>query len=147
MSISRMRDNVERWLVHHDLAFKAVKNSENSFHMVVNSAGQYGMPIEIFEPKAQPGTVVVGAKVVMANRQISRYQEFTPSERKAWEEKIKDFCDSIHAISRNVFEDGKQKVGVYIVLENDINQQVLLDTLDRVAAMHEKTARFVMKTF
>lgn len=147
MSTSPIRDNVERWLVHHDLAFKSIKTPENSFHILIRPAGQYGMPIEIFEPKTQPGTIVVGAKVVMANRQIRRYQEFTPDEKRKWEERVKDFCDSIHAINRNVFEDGKQKIGVYVVLEGDINQQVLLDAISQIAAMHERTARFQMKTF
>ena len=147
MSASPMRDNVERWLVHHDLAFKSIKNPENSFHILILPAGQYGIPIEVFEPKTQPGTVVVGAKAVMANRQIRRYQEFTPDEKRKWEERVKDFCDSIHAINRNVFEDGKQKIGVYVVLEGDINQQVLLDAISQIAAMHERTARFQMKTF
>ena len=147
MSASPMRDNVERWLVHHDLAFKSIKNPENSFHILIRPAGQYGMPIEVFEPKTQPGTIVVGAKAVMANRQIRRYQEFTPDEKKKWEERVKDFCDSIHAINRNVFEDGKQKIGIYVVLEGDINQQALLDAISQIAAMHERTARFQMKTF
>ena len=31
MSASRMRDNVERWLIHESLAFDQVKNQENSF--------------------------------------------------------------------------------------------------------------------
>ena len=147
MSATRMRDNVERWLIHHDLAYKSVKTPEDSFHVLIHATGQYGMPIEIFEPKTQQGTIVVGAKVVMVNKQIRRYQEFTPDEKGKWEERIKKFCDSIHAINRNVFEDGKQKIGVYMVLERDINQQMLLDAIGRVADMHEKTARFMMKTF
>jgi hypothetical protein len=43
----------------------------------------------------------------------------------------------------------KQKIGVYAVLDDkvDINQQVLFDTVNRVSHMHEKTARFLLKTF
>ena len=63
--------------------------------------------------------------------------------------KIEYFCRSIHAINRNFTEDGKQKVGVYVVLDDksNIHQQAVFDTIDRVADMHEKTARFLMKTF
>lgn len=147
MNASRMRDNVERWLIHYDLTFEYIKSPENSFHILIRPGGQYSMPIETFEPKAQPGTVVVGAKVVMANKQIKRYQEFTPDEKKKWEERVKDFCSSIRAINRNIFEDGKQKIGIYMVLEGDINQQMLLDAINQTAEMHEKTAWFLMKTF
>ena len=144
MSASRMRDNVERWLIHHDLSFKSIKNPENTFHILVRHTNH---PIEIFEPQAQPGTIVVGAKAVMRNNQIRRYQEFNEDEKKRWEERVRDFCTSIHAINRNMSEDGKQKIGVYIVLDRDINQQVLLDAIDQIAGMHEKTSRFLMKTF
>ena len=55
MSASRMRDNVERWLIHESLPFDQVKNEENSFQILVKHAGQYGIPVDIFEPKAQLG--------------------------------------------------------------------------------------------
>ena len=139
-----MRDNVERWLVHHDLSFKSIKNPENSFHILVQHTNH---PIEIFEPKAQSGTIVIGAKVVMLNKQIKRYQEFTPDEKEMWEDRVREYCRSIHAINRNMTEDGKQKIGVYIVLEKDINQQAVMDAIDQIAGMHEKTSRFLMKTF
>ena len=46
-------------------------------------------------------------------------------------------------------EDGKQKIGVYVILDDkiDINQQTLFDAVNRVSEMHEKTARFLLKTF
>ncbi len=48
-----------------------------------------------------------------------------------------------------ITEDGKQKIGVYFVLDDkeNINQQSVFDAIDRVSEMHEKTARFLMKTF
>ena len=144
-----MRDNIERWLIHDGLSFEEVKNSENSFQILVKHAGQYGIPAEIFEPKAQPGILVIGAKVVMKNNQIARYLGFNDDEKERFANKVSDFCNSIYAINKIITEDGKQKIGVYVVLDDkeNINQQTVFDALDRVSEMHEKTARFLMKTF
>ena len=149
MASSRMRDNVERWLIHEGLSFDETNNPENSFQIRVKHAGQYGIPIDIFEPKAQEGILVVGAKVVMKNNQIARYLRFNTDEKERFEKKISDFCYSIQAVNKHINEDGKQKVGVYVVLDNkeNINQQTVFDAMDRVSDMHEKTSRFLMKTF
>ena len=144
-----MQDNVERWLIHDSHSFEFVKNPENSFHVLVKHAGEAGVPVEIFEPKKQPGILVVGSKVVMKNNQISRYLGFNPEEKEKFEKKVGDYCYSLQAIHKMIEEDGKQKIGVYVVLDNkvDINQQILFEAVDRVAEMHEKTARFLLKTF
>ena len=144
-----MRDNVERWLIHDSLSFEFVKNPENSFHVLVKHAGEAGVPVEIFEPIKQPGILVVGSKVVMKNNQISRYLGFSPEEKERFEKKVGDYCYSLQAIHKMIEEDGKQKIGVYAVLDDrvDINQQTLFEAVDRVSQMHEKTARFLMKTF
>ncbi len=149
MSASRMRDNIERWLIHEGLSFEEVKNSENTFQILVKHAGQYGIPVEIFEPKAQSGILVIGAKAIMKNNQIARYLGFSEEEKAIFEKKVADFCNSIHAINKIITEDGKQKIGVYFVLDNkeNINQQTVFDAMDRVSEMHEKAARFLMKTF
>lgn len=144
-----MQDNIERWLIHEGLSFQEVKNPENSFQILVKHAGQYGIPVEIFEPKAQSGVIVVGAKVIMKNNQIARYLGFNEEEKEKFARKVLDFCNSIHAISKIITEDGKQKIGVYFVLDDkeNINQQVVFDAMDKVSEMHEKIARFLMKTF
>jgi len=144
-----MSDNIERWLIHESLSFEEVKNPENSFQILVKHAGQYGIPVDIFEPKAQPGILVIGAKAVMKNNQISRYLGFNDDEKERFAKKISDFCTSVQAINKIISEDGKQKVGVYVVLDDkeNINQQTVFDAIDRVSEMHEKTARFLMKTF
>ena len=149
MSSNRMRDNVERWLTHESHSFEFVKNPENSFHVLVKHAGEAGVPVEIFEPKKQPGIVVVGSKVIMKNNQISRYLGFSPEEKERFEKKVGDYCYSLQAIHKVIEEDGKQKIGVYAVLDGkvEINQQVLFDAINRVSKMHEKTARFLLKTF
>jgi hypothetical protein len=149
MSASRMRDNIERWMVHEGLSFENVKSTENSFHVLIKHAGQYGVPTDIFEPKAQPGILVIGAKVVMKNNHISRYLGFSEEEKKKFEQKVSDFCNSLQAISKVITEDGKQKIGVYVVLDDkeNINQQTVFDAIERVSEMHEKTSRFLLKTF
>jgi hypothetical protein len=144
-----MRNNVERWLIHESMSFEEVKSSKNSFQVLVKHAGQYGIPVDIFEPKSQSGVIVIGAKVIMKNSQISRYLGFNEEEKEKFEQKVTDFCNSIQVISKIITEDGKQKVGVYVVLDDkeNINQQTVFDALDRVSEMHEKTSRFLLKTF
>jgi len=149
MSTSKMRDNIERWLIHEALSFEEIKNPENTFQILVKHAGQYGIPVEIFEPKAQPGILVIGAKVIMKNNQIARYLRFNEEEKGIFEKKVVDFCNSIQAINKIITEDGKQKIGVYFVLDDkkNINQQTIFDAMDRVSEMHEKTIQFLYKTF
>ena len=149
MSQSRMRDNVERWLIHEGHSFEDVKNPENSFQILIKHAGKYGIPVDIFEPVAQPGILVIGAKVIMKNNQIARYLGFSQEEKERFEKKVTDYCYSVQAINKFITEDGKQKVGVYVVLDDkeNINQQTVFDAIDKVSEMHEKTSRFLMKTF
>lgn len=149
MAASRMRDNVERWLTHEGLSFEDVKDPENVFQILVKHAGPAGVPVEIFEPKAQQGILVIGSKVIMKNNQIARYLRFNEEEKEKFEKKVADYCYTIQAINKNTTEDGKRKIGVYVVLdkEENINQQGLFDAIDRVSEMHEKTLRFLMKTF
>ncbi|PJC50411.1 MAG: hypothetical protein CO032_05080 [Nitrosopumilales archaeon CG_4_9_14_0_2_um_filter_34_16] len=149
MSMSKMRDNVERWVIHEGLSFEEVKNPENTFQILIKHAGQYGIPVEVFEPKGQPGILVIGAKVVMKNNQIARYLGFSPEEKEKFEKKVNDFCYSVQAINKIITEDGKQKVGVYVVMDDkeNINQQTMLEAIDSVSEKYDKTSRFLMKTF
>jgi uncharacterized protein YgbK (DUF1537 family) len=149
MSESKLRDSVERWLIHEGHSFEGIKNPENTFQILVKHAGQYGNPMEIFEPKEQPGILVIGSKVIMKNKQIARYLGFNEEEKGIFKKKVSDFCNSIHAINKIITEDGKQKIGLYVVLDDkeNINQQTVFDAIDRVSEMHEKAARFLMKTF
>ena len=149
MVLSKMRDNVERWMIHHSLPIKEINNHENSFHILIENAGRYGTQMEIFEPKAQQSVLVIGAKVILNNSQTARYLAFNEVEKERFEKKVADFCRSIHAINRNSTKDGKHEIGVYVVLDEkcDINQQAVLDAIDRVSEMYEKTSRFLLKTF
>lgn len=149
MSNNNLRDSIERWLIHESHSFEFIKNAENSFHILVKHAGKEGVSVEIFEPKKQPGIIVIGAKVVMKNNQIARFLGFSSEEKKRFENKVADYCYSIQAVHKLIEEDGKQKIGVYVILDDkvDLNQQVLFEAIDRVSQMHEKTARFLLKTF
>ena len=149
MGESRLQDSVERWLIHEGLSFESIKSTENIFQMLVKHAGKTGIPVEIFEPKGQPGILVIGAKVVMKNSQIARYLGFNQQEKERFEKKVTDFCYSIQAINKNITEDGKQKIGVYVVLDDkeNINQQTVFDAIESVSEKYEKTSRFLLKTF
>ena len=149
MSASRMRDNVERWVIHEGLSSEEVKNPENNFQILIKHAGQSGIPVDVFEPKGQPGILVIGAKVVMKNNQIARYLGFSVEEKEKFEKKVTDFCNTIQVISKIITEDGKQKVGVYVVLDDkeNINQQTMLEAIDSVSEKYDRTARFLLKTF
>ena len=144
-----MRDNVERWIIHEGLQSEEVKNPENNFQILVKHAGRYGIPVDVFEPKGQPGILVIGAKVVMKNSQIARYLGFSAEEKERFESKVNDFCNSIQVINKMITEDGKQKVGVYVVMDDkeNINQQTMLDAIDDVSEKYDKTSRFLLKTF
>ena len=144
-----MRDNVERWVIHEGLSFDEVKNPENNFQILVKHAGQSGIPVDVFEPKGQPGILVIGAKVVMKNNQIARYLGFSAEEKEKFEKKVNDYCNSIQVINKIITEDGKQKVGVYVVMDDkeNINQQTMLEAIDNVSEKYDKTSRFLLKTF
>ena len=118
-----MRDNVERWMIHEGSSFEEIKNPDNSFQILVKHAGQYGIPVEVFEPKSQEGILVIGAKIVMKNNQISRYLGFNEYEKMKFEQKVSDFCNAIQAINKVITEDGKQKVAVYVVLDDKEKHQ------------------------
>ncbi len=144
-----MRDNVERWVIHEGLSFEEVKNPENSFQVLVKHAGQYGIPVDVFEPKGQPGILVIGAKVVMKNSQIARYLGFSVEEKERFEKKVNDYCNSIQVINKIITEDGKQKVGVYVVMDDkeNINQQTMLEAIENVSEKYDQTSRFLLMTF
>ena len=149
MSASTMRNNVERWMIHEGLSFKEVKNPQNIFEILIRHAGKHGIPVEIFEPKGQPGILVIGAKAIMKNNQIVRYLGFNAAEKERFEKKVSEFCHSIQAINKIIAEDGKQKIAVYVVLDDkeNINQQTVLDAINSISEKYEKTARFLLKTF
>jgi hypothetical protein len=144
-----MKENIERWLTHESYSFESIKSTEDIFKIQIKHAGQFGIPVEIFEPKTQPGIIVIGAKVIMKNNQISRYLKFNDEEKTRFSKKMGDFCNSIFAIHKIINEDGKQKIGVFVVLDDkeNINQKTVSEGIGKVSEMHEKTSHFLIKTF
>ncbi len=145
----KLRDDIERWLTHKSLTFTENKNDTNSFHFKIKYADEFGMQFEIFEPKRQPGVLVIGAKVTMNNNQNARYLAFSKEEKELFETKITEYCKTIRAINRNTMENGRYRIGIYVVLDkpDDINQQSVFDAMDDASKMHEKVTRFMLKTF
>lgn len=148
-SVNQLRNNVERWLVHENYKFSNKKTDDNTFCSVIKNVGSYGIPIEIFEPKSQPGVLVIGGKVFFKNNQTLRYNKLTDSERENFHESVKSYCDSIYAIHKIFKEDGKVVIGVYVVLDKveRFTQQLVTDTISKVNEMSDKVTRFVLKTF
>ena len=143
------REHVERWLIHSDMSFKDIKDPDNTFHILIKHAGAYGVPVEVFEPKKQAGILVIGAKVIMKNNQIQRYIRFSEKEKEKFKENMSKFCHSVQAINKFITKDGKEMIGVYIVLDDkeNINQQTMLDGINSVVEKYEKISRFLLKTF
>ncbi len=146
---NQLRDNVERWLVHENYKFTNKKTDDASFCSVIKNVGSYGIPIEIFEPKNQPGVLVLGGKIFFKNNQTLRYNKLTDAEREKFHSSVKDYCDSIYAINKIFKEDGKVVIGVYVVLDKveRFTQQLVMDTITQVNEMSDKVTRFVLKTF
>jgi hypothetical protein len=146
---SQIQNSIERWLFHENYSFSESKTAEDAFCFVLKGLGTYKIPIEIFEPKKQPGVIVVGAKIFLQNRQTARFLKLNKVEQQKFKDSVKDFCDSIKAVQKVFREDGKVVVGVYVVLDKveQFTQQIILDAINLVLDMSEKTSRFIMKTF
>ena len=147
--MSSLRDNVERWLIHENYSFKKIDNDESNFRFIINNGDGLGNNIEIFEPRQQENILVVGVKVEFKTKLIRRFLELNENEQEKIKSKIADFCYSIKAIHKFLDEDGKKKVGVYIVLDKQeqLNQPFFMETLQNVIEMSEKTNRFLIKAF
>ena len=144
-----LNDNVERWLIHENYSFKKSESVDSNFKFLINNGDGLGNNIEIFEPKQQENILVIGIKVEFKTKLIRRFLELNENEQEKIKSKITDFCYSIKAVHKFLDEDGKKKVGVYIVLEKQehLNQPFFMETLQNVIEMSEKTNRFLMKTF
>ena len=147
--MTALRDNVERWLIHENYKFDEIKTDDDNFKIIIKNGDAFGNPLEIFEPKQQPNVLVVGIKVYLKNNHMVRYLKLTDEEKANFEQRVADFCYSIKAIHKFFYEDGKKKVGVYIVLDKkeQLNQPFLMKTMQEIAELSDKTARFIMKTF
>ena len=144
-----LRDSVERWLIHENYSFKKTESNDSSFKFLINNGDGLGNNIEIFEPSQQENVLVVGVKVEFKTKLIRRFLELNENEQEKIKSKIADFCYSIKAVNKFLDEDGKKKVGVYIILDKQeqLNQPYFMETLQNLTEMSEKTNRFLMKAF
>ena len=144
-----LRDSVERWLIHENYSFKKTESNDSSFKFLINNGDGLGNNIEIFEPSQQENVLVVGVKVEFKTKLIRRFLELNENEQEKIKSKIADFCYSIKAVNKFLDEDGKKKVGVYIILDKQeqINQPFFMETLQNLTEMSEKTNRFLIKAF
>ena len=144
-----LSDNVERWLIHENYSFKKTESDDSNFKFLINNGDGLGNNIEIFEPSTQKNILVAGVKVEFKTKLIRRFLELNENEQEKIKSKIADFCYSIKAVHKFLDEDGKKKVGVYIVLDKQeqLNQPFFMETLQNVIEMSEKTNRFLIKAF
>ena len=126
-----LRDSVERWLIHENYSFKKTESNDSSFKFLINNGDGLGNNIEIFEPSQQENVLVVGVKVEFKTKLIRRFLELNENEQEKIKSKIADFCYSIKAVNKFLDEDGKKKVGVYIILDKQeqLNQPFFMETL------------------
>ena len=140
-----LRDDVERWTSHAGMRMTQVEDPDSTFHVMARLPGSGTPPVDVFEPAGQPGVMVVGTAVVLKSGQTGRYLRYNRAEKEAFEGRITGFCNSIRAVSRILTEDGRIKVGVYVVIDGGgpIRQGDFERAVEEVQLMHEKTTRFM----
>ena len=145
--MSRLRDNVERWLVHENYEFQETKSDDASFKILIVNSDGLGNDTEVFEPQGQENILVIGIKISLKTKQQIRFRELNETEQDNFKQKIDDFCYSIKSVHKFLDEDGKKKVGIYIVLDKQeqINQPSFFKALQEITEMSEKTNRFLIK--
>ena len=147
--MTRLHDSVERWLIHENYPMSKTQSDVDTFKFIIKNGDGLGNNIEIFEPKQQEGILIVGVKVELKTKLITRFLELNETEKEKLKTKIADFCYSIKAVHKFLDEDGKKKAGIYIVLDKpeQLNQAFFMKTLENIVAMSEQTNRFLIKTF
>ena len=147
--MNNLHEGVQRWLIQENYSFNEAKTEEDNFKIIIKNADAFGNNLEIFEPKQQTNILVIGLKVPLKNNQMVRFLKFSGNEKENFEKKITDFCYSIKAINKFFDEDGKKKVGVYIVLDKkeQLNQPSFTKTLTQIIEISDKTSQFLYKVF
>ena len=146
--MSNLHDSVERWLVQDGYPVTETKTEDN-FKIIIKNIDAFSNDLEIFEPKQQANVLVIGVKIPLKGKQMIRYRQLNQKEKENFEKKITDFCYSIKAINKFFDEDGKKKVGVYIVLDKkeQLNQPSFTKTLTQIMVISDKTSQFLYKAF
>ena len=146
--MQRLHESIERWLIHENYTFEELKSNQDKFKFVIKNADAFGNNLEIFEPKQQLNTLVIGIKIPLKNNQMVRFLKLNQVEKENFEQKITDFCYSIKAVNKFFDEDGKKKVGVYVVLDKkeQLVQPFFMETLLKIVEMSDKTNQFLHKS-
>ena len=147
--MNNLHEDVQRWVIQENYSYIEAKTEEDNFKIIIKNADAFGNNLEIFEPKKQTNILVIGIKVPLKNNEMMRFLKFAEKEKENFEKKITDFCYSIKAINKFFDEDGKKKVGVYIVLDKkeQLNQPSFTKTLTKIIEMSDKTTQFLYKAF
>jgi len=147
--MQNLRESVERWLIHENYTFEELKSNQDKFKFVIKNVDALGNNLEIFEPNQQLNILVIGIKIPLKNNQMMRFLKLNKIEKENFEQKIIDFCYSIKAVNKFFDEDGKKKVGVYVVLDKkeQLIQSFFMETLIKIVEMSDKTSRFLHKSF
>ena len=147
--MSNLHEDVQRWLIQENYSFDEAETEEDNFKIIIKNVDTFGNNLEIFEPKQQANILVIGIKVPLKNNQMMRFLKLNKKEKENFEKKITDFCYSIKAINKFFDEDGKKKVGVYIVLDKkeQLNQPSFTKTLTQIMEISDKTSQFLYKAF
>tara|TARA_B100002003_G_scaffold166084_1_gene154285 strand:+ start:78 stop:521 length:444 start_codon:yes stop_codon:yes gene_type:complete len=147
--MQHLHESIERWLIHENYTFEELKSNQDKFKFVIKNADAFGNNLEIFEPKQQLNTLVIGIKIPLKNNQMVRFLKLNQVEKENFEQKITDFCYSIKAVNKFFDEDGKKKVGVYVVLDQkeQLVQSFFMETLLKIVEMSDKTSQFLHKSF
>ena len=160
--MNNLHEDVQRWLIQENYSFNEAKTEEDNFKIIIKNVDAFGSKLimhsadmgtqkilEIFEPTQQAGILVIGIKIPLKNNQMMRFLKLSEKEKENFEKKITDFCYSIKAINKFFDEDGKKKVGVYIVLDKkeQLNQPSFTKTLTQIIEISDKTSQFLYKAF
>ena len=147
--MQHLHESIERWLIHENYTFEELKSNQDKFKFVIKNADAFGNNLEIFEPKQQLNILVIGIKIPLKNNQMVRFLKLNQVEKENLEQKITDFCYSIKAVNKFFDEDGKKKVGVYVVLDQKehLVQPFFIETLFKIVEMSDKTNQFLHKSF
>ena len=80
---------------------------------------------------------------------MMRFLKLNEKQKENLEKKITDFCYSIKAVNKFFYEDGRKKVGIYIVLDKkeQLNQPSFTKTLSEIMEMSDKTRKFLYMVF
>ena len=149
ISMQNLRESVERWLIHENYTFEALKSNQDKFKFIIQNVDALGNNLEIFEPNQQLNILVIGIKIPLKNNQMVRFLKLNQVEKENFEQKITDFCYSIKAVNKFFDEDGKKKVGVYVVLDQkeQLVQPFFIETLLKIVEMSDKASQFLHKSF